>query len=67
MSTSTYSNTEPMDLSNAVDEGEAELQVAEQQHDVQRCYTCGRIKHLSPTCHLRKQRQTPMTRNPGPI
>ena len=48
-----------MDLSYAEDEGEVELQAAEQQQRVvRRCYTCGSTKHLRPGCPLRKQRQT---------
>ena len=39
-----------MDLSYAEDEGEAELQAAEQQCVVRRCYTCGSTKQLRPGC-----------------
>ena len=44
-----------MDLSYAEDEGE--LQSAEQQRVVQRCYTCGSTKHLRPGYLLRRQSQ----------
>ena len=47
----------PMDLSYAEDEGEVELQAAEQQRVVRQCYTCGSTKHLRLGCPLRKQRQ----------
>ena len=66
MSTPVYCKPEPMDLSNAEDEGEAELQVAEQQHEVIRCHMCGSAKHLRPTFPLHKQLQTPISRNPDP-
>uniref|UniRef100_A0AAV1U6N6 CCHC-type domain-containing protein n=1 Tax=Peronospora matthiolae TaxID=2874970 RepID=A0AAV1U6N6_9STRA len=46
-----------MDLSYAEGGGEAELQAAEQQHVVRRCFACGSTKHLRPGCPLRKQRQ----------
>lgn len=62
---SAYCKPEPMDLSHAADEGEAELHVAEQRQDVRRCYMCGSTKHLRPTCPLRKQQPTPMSRNPS--
>ena len=54
-----------MDLSNAEDEGEADLNVAEQRQEVRRCCTCGSTKHLRPTCPLRKKRPTPMGRYPS--
>ena len=54
-----------MDLSNAEDEGEAELHVAEQRQEVRLCYMCESTKHLRPTCPLRKQRLTHMGRNPS--
>lgn len=41
MSSSTFCKLEPMDLVNAKGEGEAELQVSEQQREILRCYTCG--------------------------
>ena len=63
--TSAYCKLEPMDLSNAEDEGEAELNVAEQRQEVRRCYLCESTKLLRPTCTLRKQRPTPMGRNPS--
>ena len=55
-----------MDLSNAEDEGEAELHVAEQRQEVRRCYTCGSTKHLRPTCPLHKQQRNHVVRNPSP-
>ena len=55
-----------MDLSNAEYGGEAELHVAKQRQELIRCYTCGRTKHLRPTCPLRKKRPNPMGRNPRP-
>ena len=55
-----------MDYSNAQDEGEAELHVAEQLQELRRCYSCGNTKHRSPTCPLRKQQPTPMGRIPSP-
>uniref|UniRef100_A0AAV1VHB8 Retrotransposon gag domain-containing protein n=1 Tax=Peronospora matthiolae TaxID=2874970 RepID=A0AAV1VHB8_9STRA len=55
--TTAYNKPEPMDLSYAEDGGEAELQAAEQQHVVRRCFTCGSTKNSRPGCHLRKQRQ----------
>ena len=64
--TSAYCWPEPMDISNAEDEDEAELQAAEHQQEVRSCYTCGSTKHLRLTCPLRKQRQTPLSRNPDP-
>ncbi|CAI5714203.1 unnamed protein product [Hyaloperonospora brassicae] len=65
-STSAYCKPEPMDLSYAEDEGEAELHVAEQRQEVRRCYTCGSTKHLRFTCPLRKQQRNPMGRNQKP-
>ena len=48
---------EPMDLSYAEDEGEVELQAADQQRVVRRCYTCGSTKHVRTGCPLRRQSQ----------
>ena len=59
-----YCKPEPMDLRNAEDE--AELHVAEQRQEGRRWYTCRSTKHLRPTCPFRKQRPTPMGRNPSP-
>ena len=56
-STPAGNRPEPMDLSYAEDEGEVELQVAEQQRVVRRCYTCGSTKHLRPGFPVRRQRQ----------
>ena len=56
-STPAVNRPEPMDLSYAEDEGEVELQAAEHQRVVQRCYTCGSTKHLRPGCPFRRQRQ----------
>ena len=56
-STPAVNRSEPMDLSYAEDEGEVELQVAEQQRVVRLWYTCGSTKHLRPGCPLRRQRQ----------
>ena len=53
-----------MDLINA--EGEAELQVGKRQHEVRRRDSCGSPKHLLLTCQLRKQHQTPISRDPAP-
>ena len=64
-STSDYCKPEPMDLSHAEDEDEAELHVSEQRQEVRRCYVCGSTKHLRPTCPLRKQRPNPMGQNPS--
>ena len=61
-----YCKPESRGLSNAEDEDEADLQVAEQRQEVRPCYTCGSTKHLRPTCPLLKQRQSPMGRNPSP-
>ena len=63
--TSDYCNPEPMYISNFEDKGEVELQVADQQPEMRRCDTCGITKNLRPTCPLRKQRQTLMSRKPG--
>ena len=64
--TSAYCRPQPMDLSNAEDEGESEPYVVEQQQEVRRFYTCESTKTLRPTCPLRKKRQNPMSRNPSP-
>ena len=56
-STPAVNRPEPMDLSYADDEDEFELQAAEQQRVVRRCYTCGSTKHLRPDCPLRRQHQ----------
>ena len=56
-STPAVNRPEPMDLSYAEDEGEVELQDAEQQRLVRRCYTCGSTKHLRPGFLLLRQRQ----------
>ena len=56
-STPAVTRPEPMNLSYAEDEGEVELQAAEQQRVVRRCYTCGSTKHLRPGSSLRRQRQ----------
>ena len=45
-STRAVNRPQPMDLSYAEDEGEVELQAAEQQRVLRRCYTCGSTKHL---------------------
>ena len=50
-----YCKPEPMDLSYAENEDEAELQAVDQQRVMRRCYTCGSTKHLRPKCPLRKQ------------
>uniref|UniRef100_A0AAV1USW4 Uncharacterized protein n=1 Tax=Peronospora matthiolae TaxID=2874970 RepID=A0AAV1USW4_9STRA len=52
-----FNTPEPMDRSYAEDEGEVELQAAEQQRFVRRCFTYGSTKHLRLGCTLRKQRQ----------
>ena len=58
-SSSAFNRPEPMDLSYAEDEGEAELQAAgQQQRVVRRYYTCGSTKHLRPGFPLRKRCQT---------
>ena len=54
-----------MDLSNAEDEGEAELHVAERRQESRRRYMRGITKHLRPTCPLLQQRPTHMDRNPS--
>ena len=54
-----------MELSHAEDEGEADLHVAEQRQEVRRYYMSGSTKHLRPTFTLRKQRPTPIGRNPS--
>ena len=56
-STPVVNRPKPMDLSYAEDEGEVELQAAEQKRAVRRCYTCGSTKHLRSCCPLRRQRQ----------
>ena len=58
-----------MDFRNAEGEGEgdAELQVAHQQHEVRWCYTCASTKHLRVTCPLRKQLSVHMGRTPANI
>ena len=53
---SSFDKAEPMDLSHAEGD-EAELQAAEQQRNIRRCYMCGSTRHLRPSCPLRKQRQ----------
>ena len=55
-----------MDRRNGKDEDETELQVAEKQRDMRNCVTWGSTKHLRPTCPLRRQRQTPLSRNLDP-
>ena len=54
-STPAVNRPEPMDLSYAEDE--IELQAAEKQRVVRRCYTCGSTKYLWPGCPLRRQFQ----------
>ena len=65
MSISAFCKPEPMDLSNAEGEGEAELQVAQQYRDISRCYSCGSTSHLRPRCPLRKQRKSHVGRVPA--
>ena len=59
----TSNRAEPMDLSHAE---EAELQAAEQQGSIRRCYMCGSTRHLRPSCPLRKQRSNRQSRSPAP-
>ena len=60
---SSFDKAEPMDLSHAEGE-EAELQAAEQQRNIRRCYMCGSTRHLRPSCPLRKQRQHRSSQTP---
>ena len=61
---SSFDKAEPMDLSHAEGE-EAELQAAEQQRNIRRCYMCGSTRHLRPSCPLRKQRQHRPSQTPA--
>ena len=65
MSKSVFCKSDPIVISNAEGEGEAELQVSEQYRDIRRCFSCGSISHLRRRCPLRKQTQADMSRVPA--
>ena len=49
---SSFNRPEPMDLSLAETDEEAELRAVEQHQNIRRCFTCGSTKHLRPNCPL---------------
>ena len=57
---------EPMDLSGAERQEEAELHAVTQQRFVRRCFSCGSTTHLLPKCPLlRNSRKAPLSRSTG--
>uniref|UniRef100_M4B1F8 Uncharacterized protein n=1 Tax=Hyaloperonospora arabidopsidis (strain Emoy2) TaxID=559515 RepID=M4B1F8_HYAAE len=56
---------EPMDLSLAETDEEAEIRAIEQHRNIRRCFTCGSSKQLRANCPLLRASQATSGRTPA--